>query len=105
LAGFGELQKDFDDLGARVIAASVDDPGNARKIADQCGVAVAHGVSRDDAEALDSWWEDKRSIIQPSEFVIDADGKVMASSYSSGPIGRIDAADVIAMIKHREAQK
>jgi hypothetical protein len=37
--------------------------------------------------------------------LLDTSGKVLTSSYSSGPIGRMDAADVIGMIKHRESQK
>ena len=41
---------------------------------------------------------------QHARFVLGADGKVLASSYSDGPIGRIDAADVIKMINFREAQ-
>ena len=62
-------------------------------------------IYTDIADRLGSWWEERRSIIQPSEFVVDAGGKVMASSYSDGPIGRMDAADVVRMIKFREAQQ
>ena len=44
-------------------------------------------------------------IIQPSEFIINAEGKVMASSYSDGPLGRIDAGDVIKMVNFYESMK
>jgi hypothetical protein len=47
---------------------------------------------------------DARSIIQPAEFVIGEDGKVVASSYSAGPLGRMDAADVVKLIKFYEAR-
>ena len=46
-----------------------------------------------------------RQIIQPSEFIINAEGKVMASSYSDGPLGRIDAGDVIKMVNFYESMK
>lgn len=105
MVDFGELKKEFDALGVTIVAASIDVGKNAQVVADETGLTVAGGVTRDDAKALDSWWEDRRSIIQPSEFLLDTSGKVLTSSYSSGPIGRMDAADVIGMIKHREAQK
>ncbi len=38
--------------------------------------------------------EEWRDIVQPSEFIVGRDGRVVASSYSSGPLGRIDAPDV-----------
>jgi len=105
LVGFGELKKEFDVLDVTIIAASIDTGENAQVVADETGLTVAGGVTRDDAKALDSWWENHRSVIQPSEFLLDTSGKVLTSSYSSGPIGRMDAADVIGMIKHRESQK
>lgn len=66
---------------------------------------MAHGVTREDATKLDSWWEDRRSIIQPSEFILNAEGKVLTSTYSSGPIGRMAAADVVKMLNFYESRK
>ena len=76
----------------------------AGEVAAEVSFPVGYGVTREIADKLGSWWEERRSIIQPSEFIIDASGKVLASSYSDGPIGRIDAADVIKWINFREAQ-
>ena len=93
-----------------ILAASVDIGEAAREVADGLDFPVAEGVTRDQARALDSWWEDRRSIIQPSEFVLDRDGRVVTSTYSSGPIGRMDAEDVAKLIafyerRRREAAK
>jgi peroxiredoxin len=104
LVGFEKLKGELDALGAKVIAASVDPIDKAREVAAEVSFPVGYGVSREIADKLGAWWEDRRSIIQPSEFVLSAEGKVLASSYSDGPIGRIDAADVIKMINFREAQ-
>jgi len=104
LVGFEKLKDELDALGAKVFAASVDPIEKAREVAAEVSFPVGYGVSREIADKLGSWWEDRRSIIQPSEFVLSAEGKVLASSYSDGPIGRIDAADVIKMINFREAQ-
>ena len=104
MVGFEKLKIDLAALGAKVIAASVDTIDKGREVSAEVSFPVAYGVTREIADELGAWWEDRRSIIQPAEFVLGADGKVIASSYSDGPIGRIDAADVIRMIKHREAQ-
>lgn len=92
-------------LDAKVYAASVDDVDNASEIASNLSYPVGHGVTRADADALGSWWEDRRSIIQPSEFILGPDGKVILSTYSSGPIGRMLATDAVKMINMYESRK
>lgn len=104
MVGFEKLKAELDAVGARVFAASVDPIDKAGEVAAEVSFPVGYGVTREVADALGSWWEERRNIIQPSEFVIDAGGKIIASSYSDGPIGRIDAADVIKVINFREAQ-
>ena len=104
MVGFEKLKGELDALGAKVFAASVDPIDKARDVAAEVSFPVGYGVTREIADKLGAWWENRRSIIQPAEFVLGADGKVLASSYSDGPIGRIDAADVIKMINFREAQ-
>ena len=42
---------------------------------------------------------------QPSEFLLDGSGKILTSSYSSGPLGRMDAEDVIKMVGFMEKRK
>jgi peroxiredoxin len=105
LDGFEQHRSELESLGASIVAASVDDEEKAGEIADGKGFPFGHGVTRADADALGSWWEERRGIIQPSEFLLNAENKVMASSYSDGPIGRIDAADVIKVINFYESQK
>ena len=104
MAGFEKLKAELDAVGARVVAASVDPIDKAREVAAEVSFPVGYGVTRAQAEQMDSWWEERRSIIQPSEFIMTGEGKIIASSYSDGPVGRIDAADVIKVINFREAQ-
>lgn len=104
MVGFEKLTGELDAVGAKVFAASVDPVDKAGEVAAEVSFPVGFGVTRETADRLGSWWEERRSIIQPSEFVVDAGGKIIASSYSDGPIGRIDAADVIKVINFREAQ-
>ena len=105
MVGFANEIEALESVGAKVVAASVDPADKAREVADEVSFPVAHGVTREVADALGSWWEDRRGIIQPSEFIVGEDGKIIASSYSSGPIGRIDAADVVKIINFYESRK
>lgn len=104
MAGFAKLYPELQALGAKAVAASVDPIDKAKEVAAELPFPVAYGVTRAQADAIGAWWEDRRSIIQPSEFLLDASGKVLSSTYSSGPIGRVDAADVIRNINFREKQ-
>ena len=92
-------------MNASVIAISVDPEDKAKEIADQVNFPVAFGATRAHGEAVGAWWTEERKIIQPAEFVISADGKVMSSTYSSGPIGRLEAADVVRWLNFQESRQ
>ena len=78
-----------------VIAASVDGEDKAKEIAANLPFPVAFGVTPAEAEELGSWWEERRGIVQPSEFIVDTAGTILHASYSSGPLARTSADDVI----------
>ncbi|MSQ51349.1 MAG: redoxin domain-containing protein [Betaproteobacteria bacterium] len=105
MVGFEKLKNELGSLGVKVAAASVDPLDKAQIVAAEVSYPVGHGVTREMSEQIGAWWEERRQIVQPSEFVLDATGKVLASSYSDGPLGRIDAADVLRMVTRLESQK
>ena len=92
-------------MGVKLVAASTDPVEKAQEVADEVGFPVGFGVSRETADALGAWWEDRRGIVQPSEFLLDADNRVVISSYSDGPLGRVDAADVVKLVNFYESRK
>jgi len=104
LAGYEKDIEALRALDAKVCAASVDDADKASEVAANLSFPVAYGVTRADADAIGAWWEEKRGIIQPSEFIVAADGRVVSSTYSSGPIGRMDAVDVLKLIDFYESK-
>ena len=69
------------------------------------GFPVAYGMTRTDGDAMGSWWEERRDHIQPSEFVITKTGKVMMSTYSNSPIGRMDPEEALTLIQFLNAQR
>ena len=105
MGGFASSKAEFDKLNVKVVAASVDPLDKAQEVANELNFPVGYGVTRDIADQLGSWWEERRQIIQPSEFILNAENKVMASSYSDGPLGRIDAGDVVRMVNFYQSQK
>ena len=87
------------------MAASVDPLDKAEEVASEVGFPVGFGVTREIADTLGSWWEDRRSIVQPSEFLLDADNRVVLSSYSDGPLGRVEGSDVVKLVNFYESRK
>ena len=104
MVGFEKAKAELDALGVTVVAASVDALDKATEVAAELSFPVAYGATRAMADKLGSWWEERRSIFQPVNVIIDAEGKVLASTYSDGPIGRMEAVDVVRYITFREAQ-
>lgn len=66
---------------------------------------LAFGVTHDQVDTLGAWWEDRRQIIQPSDFVLNDQGVVLSATYSSGPIGRLEAVDAVRFIQFQEKLK
>ena len=99
MAGYDALSQEFTDEGISIFAASVDPDDKVQEVQNEVSFPICSGVTRETADQLGSWWEDRRDIIQPSEFVLDSSGKVLSATYSSGPIGRLDAADALWLVQ------
>ena len=68
-------------------------------------IPIAYGVTRDQGDAMGAWWEARRDHIQPSEFVLSQSGKVMFSTYSNSPVGRMDPEETLTLLKFLNAQR
>ena len=105
LVAFEEYKDSLIKLDVKILAASVDTGDASREVADEVSFEIAEGVTREEANQLGAWYGDARhpEMIQPSEFLVKADGKVMMSSYSAGPLGRINPDDLIKVINFLES--
>jgi hypothetical protein len=74
-------------------------------VAKDLGFPVAWGMSRADAETIGAWWEERRNHIQPSEFIVTQRGRILASTYSSSPIGRMDPAETLTLLQFLARQR
>ena len=104
MVGFAEKSAELKELGVSVVAASVDPVDKAKEVADEVNFPVGYEVTRDIADSLGSWWEERRQIIQPTELIVNADNKIAGSSYTDGPLARTQAADVVSLINVWDAQ-
>lgn len=55
-------------------------------------------MNREMANSIGAWWDTRRDHIQPSEFILRQDGSVIASTYSSSPVGRMDPQATLELI-------
>ena len=83
----------------------MDSLEKTQEVAEPLNFPVAYGVTREIGNALGSWWEERRDFIQPSEFVLNLQGKVMFSTYSNSPVGRMDPAETLTLIKYLNSLK
>jgi len=77
----------------------VDSEEETAAVAADLGFPVAYGMTRETGDQIGAWWEERRNHIQPSEFLITKGGRVMSSTYSSSPVGRMDPQETLTLVE------
>jgi peroxiredoxin len=91
------------EVGAKVVALSVDDEATTRELIARHGLTFPVGHSADAraiARATGAFVNDDPLFLQSTGFVLDPAGRVVISAYSSGAIGRLVPEDVIGLIRY-----
>ena len=83
----------------------MDDLAKTSEVARDLDIQVAYGITREQGDAIGAWWETRRDHIQPSEFVLSQSGRVMFSTYSNSPVGRMDPEETLTLLKFLNAQR
>ena len=83
----------------------MDSEEKTAEVAQPLGFPVAYGMTRADGDAIGAGWEERRDHIQPSEFVVNRKGRVMFSTYSNSPVGRMDPGETLTLLKFLNAQR
>ena len=86
-------------MGFSIYAGTVDSEEQTIEVAASLNFPVAHSMTRADGDSMGAWWDERRDHIQPSEFILTGEGMVMASTYSNSPIGRMDPAETLVLMK------
>jgi peroxiredoxin len=103
LRAFQRAADSLAEVGANVVALSVDDEATTSELVAKLGLTFPVGHSADAsavAAATGAFVDPGRGFLQSTGFVLDPGGKVMVSVYSSGAIGRLVADDVVGLIRY-----
>src|SRR4051794_20721114 len=103
LRAFQRATEKLDDLGVKVVALSVDDEATTRELIAKHGLTFPVGHSADAAaihEATGAFVNADPVHLQSTGFVLDPDGNVVISVYSTGAIGRLVPDDVAGLVNY-----
>lgn len=108
LRAFQRATDKLDDLGVKVVALSVDDEATTRELIAKHDLTFPVGHSADAAamhEATGAFVNADPAYLQSTGFVLDPEGKVIVSVYSSGAIGRLLPEDVAGLVNYLKSQQ
>ncbi len=103
LRAFQRAAAKLDDAGIRVVSLSVDSEETVRGLVAENGLEFPVGHSADaDAvsESLGAFVNQEPKFLQATGFVLDPEGRVLVSVYSSGAIGRLLPDDVVGLVTY-----
>jgi peroxiredoxin len=103
LRAFQRAQDRLAELGIRVVALSVDDEPTTRKLIADHGLTFPVGHSADAHalhDATGAFVNHDPVHLESTGFVLDPEGRVIVSVYSSYAIGRLVPDDVIGLVHY-----
>ncbi len=84
------------------MALSVDKEEDARTMVERhkVGFPVVYGLDvRKEAEKIGAYFDSENGYFQPANFIL-RNGRVFNATYSSGPLGRLQAEHVLMLVDH-----
>ena len=103
LRAFQRASDSLAEAGAAVAALSVDDEDTTAELIAKHGLTFPVGHSADAraiADVTGAFVNPDPVYLQSTGFVLNPDGKVVVSVYSSGAIGRLVPEDVIGLVRY-----
>ena len=108
LRAFQRDAEKLDGVDVKVVSLSVDDEATARELIAKHGLMFPVGHSAGAAaihEATGAFVSADPVYLQSTGFVLDPDGNVVVSVYSSGAIGRLVPDDVVGLVNYLESKQ
>ena len=106
LAGFSRAANTFAEIGIKVVALSVGDLATSTALAEKLRLSFPVGHSADAraiAALTGAHVNSDPLYLQTTGFVLDPNGTILISVYSSGAIGRLVADDVAGFVRYLKA--
>ncbi len=88
------------------MALSVDKEEDARTMVERhkVGFPVVYGLDvRKEADKIGAYFDSENGYFQPANFIL-RNGRVFNATYSSGPLGRLQAQHVLMFVNHYREQ-
>src|SRR5207248_10850115 len=95
-------------LDVKVVSLSIDDEATASELVAKHGLTFPVGHGADAAaihQATGAFVNADPVYLQSTGFVLDPDGNVVVSAYSSGAIGRLMPEDVAGLVNYVKAKQ
>ena len=103
MAGLEEHADEYEEAGVRIVALSADGEEGAREMVADEGLSfpVLYGLDVEQAKERFGLYIQKgeKTHLQPAQFVLDPDGAIRLACYSSGAVGRLDAAEMLGVVE------
>jgi peroxiredoxin len=107
LAGYQRASERLAEAGIKVVALSVDDEATTLGTIEKFKLSfpVGHSADADKVASITgAYTNESPHYLQTTGFLLAPDGKILNAVYSSGPIGRLVAEDVIGMVAYLKSK-
>lgn len=102
MADYQSKLAELQALDVALVAASVDAKEEAQKTVNELGLGfpVAYGLDLQAvAGATGAFYEPDKKFLHATGFLVKPDGKLQVAVYSTGPLGRLSAGEVLQVVK------
>lgn len=102
MADFQESYQELKSKQIKVIAASVDPIKKAKELVDKLGITypVGYGMTAEEVSRITgAFYEKEKKYLHATDFLLRLEKTIVVASYSTGPIGRFVAKDVLKLVK------
>ena len=93
---------EFEAENVKIVAASVDPKEKALEIAEKLNLAysLAYGLNAiETSHAVGAFYEADKKFLHATEFLVRPDRTIALACYSTGPVGRFPAEDVLKLVR------
>jgi alkyl hydroperoxide reductase subunit AhpC len=107
LADFQELHQELKSEQINVIAASVDPIEKARETVAKLGItySVGYGLIAEEVSRITgAFYEKEKRFLHAADFLLRPEKTIVVACYSTGPIGRFVAKDVLRVVKFHKSR-
>lgn len=108
MADFQAHFQDFQSEGIKIVAASVDSLEKAGETVQKLGITYPVGYGLDPEEVSKStgaYYDGEKKFLHAAAFIIGPNNSLVVACYSTGPIGRFTAKDVLSLIRFYKSRR